>query len=197
MARDEVSPVKRFETGAGDEATYQSLSVNGLYPGRDLFCLIRGVIDWRVSHVQRTQNARNLMPTRIRRVNYFYAMVPDQPGEAYRLLSELAKMKVNLVAFTAIPFGPSQTQMALFPEEDAQLKHTAESAGLALDGPHPAFLVQGDNELAELAKIHEQLFKANVNVYAATGVTAGQGNFGYLVYVRPEQYESAAEALGV
>lgn len=137
------------------------------------------------------------MLTRILRVDYFYTMMPDQPGEAYRMLSDLAKMQVNLLAFTAIPVGPSQTQMAIFPEDDAQLKRAAEGARLALDGPHPAILVQSDGELADLANIHEQLYQANVNVYAATGVTAGRGSFGYIVYVRPEEYEKAAGALGV
>jgi hypothetical protein len=124
-------------------------------------------------------------------------MVPDQPGEAHRLLSDLATMQVNLVAFTAIPFGPSQTQLAIFPEDSAQLVLAAESAGLVLDGPHHAILVQGDVKLGELARIHEQLYQANVNVYASTGVTAGQGSFGCLVYVRPEQFEQAAMALGL
>ncbi len=137
------------------------------------------------------------MPTQVRRVEYFYTMVPDQPGEAHRLLSDLAKLQVNLLAFTAIPIGPFQTQMAIFPAEASQLQRAAESAKISLDGPHSAILVQGDDDLVELAKIHELLYQANVNVYAATGVTAGNGSFGYLIYVRPEQYEQAVEALGV
>jgi hypothetical protein len=136
------------------------------------------------------------MPSQIRRVVYFYTMVPDQPGQAHRLLSDLAKMQVNLLAFTAIPVGPSQTQMAIFPEDEAQLKSAAKSAHLALDGPHHAILVQGDDDLAELARIHQLLYEADVNVYAATGV-AGRGSFGYVVYVRPEQFEQAAQALGL
>lgn len=144
-----------------------------------------------------TQKERNLMPIRIRRVEYFYTMVPDQPGEAHRLLSDLAEMQVNLVAFTAIPVGPAQTQMAIFPEDDAQLQRAAASAGFALDGPHHAILVQGDDDLPELVKIHEQLYQANVNVYAATGVSAGRGSFGYILYVRPEQFDLAVAALGV
>ena len=135
------------------------------------------------------------MPIQIRRVEYFYTMVPDQPGEAHRLLSDLANMQVNLLAFTAIPFGPSQTQMAIFPEDDAQLKRAAANASFALDGPHHAILVQGDDDLLELVKIHQQLYQANVNVYAATGVNAGSGSFGYIVYVRPEQFEQAMAAL--
>jgi hypothetical protein len=34
-------------------------------------------------------------------------------------------------------------------------------------------------------------------VYASTGVTDGRGAFGYVVYVREDQFEKAAEALGI
>ena len=137
------------------------------------------------------------MPSQIRRVDYFYTMVPDKPGEAHRLLSDLAKMQVNLLAFTAVPVGPSQTQMAIFPEDDSQLKRAAADAGMELDGPHHAILVQGDDDLIELARIHPLLYEANVNVYAATGVNSGRGSFGYIVYVRPEQFQQAVHALGL
>ena len=46
------------------------------------------------------------MAARIRKVNYFYASVRDQPGEGYRLLTRLAGAGVNLLAFTATPVGP-------------------------------------------------------------------------------------------
>ncbi len=68
----------------------------------------------------------------------------------------------------------------------------AGNAGLALDGPHPALLVQGDDELGALAGVHERLYEANVNVYASSGVADGGGSYGYVVYVRPEDFEKAA-----
>ena len=42
-----------------------------------------------------------------------------------------------------------------------------------------------------------KLMRASVNVYAATGVADGRGSFGYVIYVRPEQYNSAVAALGL
>ncbi|MDZ7623028.1 MAG: hypothetical protein U5J96_01085 [Ignavibacteriaceae bacterium] len=59
------------------------------------------------------------------------------------------------------------------------------------------YLVQGDDELGALADIHQVLYEANVNVYASNGVTDSRGCFGYLLYVRPEEYERAAAALKV
>jgi hypothetical protein len=140
---------------------------------------------------------RGKMDFRIRRVEYFTATVRDQPGEAYKLLSQLADLGLNLVAFTAVPVGPQRAQLTIFPEDPLRMADAARKAGLVLDGPHPALLVQGDDELGALARIHEKIYEANVNVYASSGVADGLGSFGYVIYVRPEEYERAAEALGV
>jgi hypothetical protein len=137
------------------------------------------------------------MAAKIRRVEYFFVTVPDQPGEACRVLSELAHHQVNLVGFAAVPVGPASTQLTIFPEETGQFVEAARLAGLHLGGPHHAFLVQGDDELGSLAEIHEQLFEADVNVWASQGVADGRGSFGYIIYVRPEHYELAAAALSV
>jgi hypothetical protein len=134
------------------------------------------------------------MPFTIRRVDYFYATVRDEPGAAHRILSQLSGLGVNLLAFNAVPIGPTRAQLALFPEDDDKLFAAARSAGLALDGPHPALLVQGDDELGALASVHERLAAAGVDVYASSGVTDGRGSFGYVVYVREDQFEKAASA---
>jgi hypothetical protein len=133
----------------------------------------------------------------IRKINYFYTTVKDQPGEAYELLSQLSGLGISLLAFTAIPIGPSSTQFALFPDDDLKLKAEATRAGLHIDGPHPAFLVQGDDELGALSEVHHKFYLANVNIYASSGVSDGKGSYGYVVYVRPADFERAAEAMAV
>jgi hypothetical protein len=133
----------------------------------------------------------------VRRVEYFSMTVVDQPGEAYRLLKTLADLGISLLAFTAVPVGPLHTQLTLFPEDTGKLAREAQSDSLVLDGPHPALLVQGDDELGALAEIHMGLSDARVNVYASTGVADGRGSFGYIIYVRPEEFNRATEALGL
>jgi len=137
------------------------------------------------------------MATRIRRVEYFHANVMDEPGEAYKVLSALAGLGVNLVGFTAVPVGPDRTQITLFPEDPGKMRSEAQKAGMALDGPHRALLVQGDDELGVLATVHEKLYRAGVNVYASSAIADGAGKFGHLIYVRPEDYDRAAKALSV
>jgi hypothetical protein len=137
------------------------------------------------------------MTCSVRRVDYFSTTVKDRPGEAYQLLTTLADLGINLLAFTAVPIGPLHTQLTIFPEDAGKLTREAEQDRLVLDGPHPALLVQGDDELGALAEFHERLADARVNVYASTGVADGSGSFGYIIYVRPEDYDRAVEALGV
>jgi len=134
---------------------------------------------------------------KIRRVKYFHATVKDLPGEAYKLLAQLASAEVNLLAFNAVPVGPEQTQLVIFPESVESLAHAAERTGLIMTGPQRAFLIQGDDKLGALVDLHRKLSDSSINVYASSGVTDGRGGYGYVLYVRSEHYENAAAALGV
>ena len=133
----------------------------------------------------------------IRRVDYFYVTVRDEPGQAYDLLSQLRRLGVNLLAFTAVPLGPDATQLTLFPEDPPKLREAANAARLEYNGPHRALLIQGDDELGALERIHARLAEAGVNVYASSGVADGRGHFGYVIYVRPEEYDRAVRAAEV
>jgi len=133
----------------------------------------------------------------IRPVDYYYANVRDAPGVAYEFLSQLDELGVKLLAFTAVPSGPNTVQFAVFPEEPNKLVAEARNANLTLEGPHHALLVQGDDELGALASVHERLIDAGVDIYASTGVTNDRGAFGYVVYVREDQFDKAVDALGL
>lgn len=136
------------------------------------------------------------MALSIRKVEYFKTTVQDRPGEAFQLLSALTGAGVNLLVFTAVPMGDRRTELVLYPESVDSLAAAAERSGIALSGPQQALLIQGDDHLGALADIHACLVDAEVNVYAASGVTDGRGGFGYVVHVRPKDFEAAANALG-
>ena len=133
----------------------------------------------------------------VRRVDYFNTTITDQPGEGYKLLTQLADLGINMLAFTAVPIGPMHTQLTIFPDETQKMATAGARAGLTLDGPHPALLVQGDDKMGALVGVHEQLCEANVDVFASTGVTDGHGRYGYVLYVRPQEYQRAVAALGI
>jgi hypothetical protein len=133
----------------------------------------------------------------IKRVQYFYTTVQDRPGEALHFLSVLKDLGINLLAFMTIPVGLMQTQLTIFPENPAQLTEQGRKSGFRLDGPHHALLVQGEDVPGAVVRIHEKLYRAGINVYASTGVTGGRGSYGYIIYVRPEDFDEAAEAVGI
>lgn len=131
----------------------------------------------------------------IRRVSYFYTTVDDEPGEAYKVLSQLANLDFNLQAFSAVPIGPNRTQLTLFPADAARFANMVPGTGLRIEGPHHAILVQGDDQLGALAGVHQKLADAHVNVYASNAVTDGKASYGYLIYVRPDDMPHAMDAL--
>lgn len=137
------------------------------------------------------------MAYNVRRVDYFYLTVEDHPGEAYKVLSALSTMGMNLLAFTAVPQGSQRTQLTIFPEDSSLAVSASKKAGTTLVGPQPALLIQGDDELGTLSTIHQKLYEAGVNVSASSGVTDGKGSFGYIIYVRPNEFATAARALGI
>ncbi|MFP3983698.1 MAG: hypothetical protein ACLFV2_08435 [Desulfurivibrionaceae bacterium] len=133
----------------------------------------------------------------IKEAEYYYTTVKDRPGEAYKLLSLLAERGVNQLAFAAIPVGPDSTQLTIFPDDPPKFTLEARNAGMTIDGPHYAFLVQGNDELGALAEIHEKLYKANINIYASNGIGDARGCHGYIIYVKHDDFERAKIALGL
>jgi hypothetical protein len=137
------------------------------------------------------------MRSQVRLVRYYHTTVKDRPGEGCRILKELADNGVNLLAFSAVPIGPGTSQLMLFPEEDDLLLRAAEATGISLENPQHAFLIQGEDHLGALAAVHHAFADAHVNIFASNGVAGGCGGYGCVIYVRPEDVEAAAAALGV
>jgi hypothetical protein len=48
-----------------------------------------------------------MMPLSVRNVEYFYVRVHDAREKAYEILARLASEQVNLLAFSAVPYGPT------------------------------------------------------------------------------------------
>jgi hypothetical protein len=137
------------------------------------------------------------MAEAIKRVQYFYATVEDKPGEASRLLENLSERGINLFAFTAFPIGPGMSQLDFFPENPEQLLKAALDVGITLVGPKNAFLIQGEDRIGALHERHLTLSDAGINVTAANGVVDGGGRFSYVLWVKPDDYEKAAQAFGI
>jgi hypothetical protein len=136
------------------------------------------------------------MAESVRRVEYYYVVVPDKPGSGAAVLSLLQAAGVNLLAYLGFPAGRGKSQLDLVPEEPTAFKLAARSAGLKLSRAKRAFLVAGDDRIGVVADITRRLAEAKVNLTAACATTAGGGRYGMIVWVKPASYAKAAKALG-
>ena len=137
------------------------------------------------------------MATQIRKIEYYNITIKDQPGESLKVLSYLKDLGVNMQAFSAIPMGPNTMVLTVFADDPDKLSAEMRYAGRNLDGPHYAILVQGTDEIGALTGIHQKLSDADVNISAANGITDGKGGFGYVIYIRSDEFKKAVEALGI
>lgn len=129
-------------------------------------------------------------------VDYYYAMVPDKPGEATKLLRILRDARVNLLAFTAFP-SQRKTQADFVPEDPQAFVAAAKAAKLKLKGPKKVFLIDGDDRVGALSDVMARIGAANVNITATEAVSSGTGRFAALLWVKAKDVKKAASALGV
>ena len=131
-----------------------------------------------------------------RLVDYYYAMVPDKPGEGAKILRALRDARVNLLAFSAFP-SQRKSQADFIPAEPAAFVATAKAAKLKLKGPKKVFLIDGDDRVGALSEVMAKLAAAKVNITALDAMCSGMGRFGALLWVKPKDLKKAAAALGV
>ena len=135
------------------------------------------------------------MAETIRKVDYFYAEVPNKPGEGARILAALRDAGVNLLAFSGFPSG-RRSQIDFVAENPDLLKAAARQAGLKLSPKKTGFLVQGEDRPGAVGDIMGKLAAAGVNVTAIDAVCAGEGRYGAILWVKPPDVRKAAQALG-
>jgi len=135
------------------------------------------------------------MAIAVRAVEYYYMRVENEPHKAFELLARLASEEINLLAFGAVPFGPNYVELTIFPDRTAEFQALAARSGWSLIGPQHAILIQGDDQLGALAAIHKTLQDAGVKIFASSGVTDGQGGYGYVIYTKEGDHLAAAKAL--
>ena len=134
------------------------------------------------------------MERTIRVVEYFYAMVPNKPGEAGRMLNTLKDAGVNLLAFSGFP-ERRRSQLDFIPADAAAFKQAARQAKWKTVGPKKGFLVQGDDRVGAIADILDRLGAAKINVTAIDAVTA-DGRYGAIFWVAPKDVKKTAALLG-
>lgn len=135
------------------------------------------------------------MTDTVRKVDYYYVVVPDKPGECARVLSALAAESINLLAFSGFP-SARKGQLDLVAEDSNALKLAAKKLKLKLSARKSGFLVQGDDRVGALNETLEKLANSKINITAMDAISSGGGRFGAIFWVKPQAVARAAKLLG-
>ena len=136
------------------------------------------------------------MPDRVKKVTYCYPIVPNRAGQGARILSELTREGVNLIAYSGFPAGGGKSQLDLVLEDMGALRLLARRNGWLLSKVKKGFHVQGSDQVGAVHRHLQKLADAGINVTAADAVGAGKGRYGMILWVKPRDYARAAKALG-
>jgi hypothetical protein len=131
----------------------------------------------------------------VRKVDYFYTDIANAPGQGAKIMAGLAEAGVNLLAFSGFPAG-RRAQLDLVPEDSAKLKRAAKGMGVKLSAKKTGFLLVGDDRVGAVTTVLDKLAGAKINVTAIDAVATGDGRFGALFWVKPENVAKAAKLLG-
>jgi len=135
------------------------------------------------------------MADKVRKVDYYYVMVPDTPGQGAKVLSGLAAEGVNLLAFSGFPSG-RKGQLDLIPEDSAAFKRAAKKLKLKLSPRKTGFLLQGEDRVGAMTSVLETLAAAKINITAMDAVTSGDGRFAAIFWVKREAVAKTAKLIG-
>lgn len=135
------------------------------------------------------------MADRIRKVDYYALRTPDKPGAGAEVLTVFKKERVSFAAVHAFPDGKS-VQVDLVPKDARKFLRVAKKAKLRIGKKKKAFLVETADRAGCLAGVLAGVAEAGINVTAVTGLAAGGGRCGAILWVKPKDYNRAAKALG-
>ncbi|HEY6261971.1 MAG TPA: hypothetical protein VIW47_10280 [Nitrospiraceae bacterium] len=137
-----------------------------------------------------------MMAELIRTAQYFKMQIADTPGALAGMLAPLRDAGVNLVAVHAFPRN-RRTQVDVVPEDPMIFKNVVKVHQLKMQGPKTCLLAEGDDRPGALADVTDRLGSAKINMTAVTGIAAGQGRFGAILWVEPRDVKKAAKTLGI
>jgi hypothetical protein len=137
-----------------------------------------------------------MMADLIRTVQYFKVQVADKPGTLAGALAPLREAGGNLLAVHAFPRS-HRTQVDVVPEDPTLFKAIAKAHKLKIQGPKMCLLVDGDDRPGALADLTDRLRLAKINIISMTGLCAGQGRFGAILWVNPRDLKKAAKVFGI
>jgi hypothetical protein len=136
------------------------------------------------------------MADQVRKVSYAYVMVPDRAGQGTKVLDQVRKAGIDMLAFSGFPAGKGKAQLDIVVDRLAPLRAIAKKNGWSLSAPKQGFHIQGPDKLGAVSRQYQKLAKQGIGVTAADAVSAGKGRYGMILWVKAKDFSRAAKALG-
>ena len=136
------------------------------------------------------------MADRVKKASYCYPIVPNRAGQGARVLAEIESAGINLLAYSGFPAGGGRSQLDLVVDNVGPLRRVARQNGWRLSAVKKVFLIQGTDQVGAVHRHLQKLGDAGINVTAADAVSAGQGRYGMILWVKPRDFARAARVLG-
>ncbi|HKQ36061.1 MAG TPA: hypothetical protein VJT11_12210 [Nitrospiraceae bacterium] len=137
-----------------------------------------------------------MMADLIRTAQYYKVQIADKPGTLAGALAPLREAGVNLLAVHAFPRS-RRTQVDVVPEDVTAFKDVAKAHKIKIQGPKMCLLMEGDDRPGALEDLVDRLGSAKINMIAVTGLAAGQGRYGAILWVKPGDVKKAAKVFGI
>ena len=130
----------------------------------------------------------------IRKVDYYTLKVSQRPGAGAALLTAMKAAGVNLLAFTGFPSGGG-AQVDFIPDNSVKFRRAAQKANLRVSKRKTVFLVRGSDRVGALTGVLGKLAAKKINLVALSAVTAGNGRYGMIFWVKPKDIGRASRVL--
>lgn len=130
----------------------------------------------------------------VRKVYHYATLVPNRPGQAFKVLATLVSAGINLLACTGTPRG-RRAQIDVVPDDTRKFNAAVKKAGLRFTPKKAGFLIQGEDRPGALADNLKLLADKGINVAAVDGLSAGAGRWGAILWVDPKDVNRAARVL--
>lgn len=134
------------------------------------------------------------MADKVRQVDYYNLRAPDRAGSGEKILNVFKKERVSFTAVHAFPNGKT-AQVDLVPKNGRKFLRVARKARMRLSQKKKAFVAEGSDRAGGLVSVLEKISAEGINVTAVTGLAAGKGRYGAILWVKPGDYRKAAKAL--
>lgn len=134
------------------------------------------------------------MTDTVRKVAYYSTAIPDQPGEAFRVLSTLVSAGINLLGCSSSS-AEGRAQIDVVPDSTRKFLAAARKSGLVFSRRKVGFLIRGGDRPGALADHLRRLAEQRINVTAVQGLSAGAGRWAAIIWVDARSVRGAARLL--